>query len=557
MSESAQERIFPFLIKKTEAKTALVAGGAGFIGSHICDQLIYQGFSVICVDNLTSGSKDNIKHLLDSSSFAFVKADINSSTFSVPPELKIDIIFHAAGIEEFSIDKNLSLESLFVNSLGARILLDLAKAKGAEFVFISTADLYSGVFSSTSLKYYFGKDPKSESTFTHNEAKRFAEALVFEYFKKYDLPALVVRVKDVYGPRMNLQAEGELNRFIREVTNNKKLIISGDGLKTVTPTFISDISTGIVKAALVGSKGEIYNLVNPDKITLNSLAEVIKQVVGGVEITHKSASDDLEPPYHQLDLSTSLEKLDWRPKIGLADGVSETIAYFRRGREDTQKKTSQPLFLKPQSGSSRKTEKGKKGAFLYSNLRIIIFLASLALVAITIVYPGAALMFNTNQANTNFKEALQNLEVDRVKESKDQAQKAEFSYKRAAQNLQNLVWLLQIFAERDRLTTLDEFYFIGEKLSGATLSTASALEVLINQTSIKTEITEVQLQEYLQTIGDNTQEAKLKLNLVTSSMTTLEEDKLPNALIDDLNAMKESKLLLEELVGELSSSTAP
>src|SRR3972149_9474131 len=186
MDNSARERIFPFTIKKEEdpasvrqGKVALVVGGAGFLGSYICEQLLSQGFSVICVDSLTTGSKENVEHLLSSPNFSFVKDNINSPGFSLPERIKIDVVFHAAGLEEYSIDEELSLETLLVNSLGTRVLLELAKSENAKFIFISSAHLYSGIFSSTSLKYYFGRDSASESLFTNHVVQSFVGGFVF------------------------------------------------------------------------------------------------------------------------------------------------------------------------------------------------------------------------------------------------------------------------------------------------------------------------------------------------------------------------------------------
>jgi nucleoside-diphosphate-sugar epimerase len=559
MNDSARERIFPFEIKKTEGKSALVVGGAGFLGSYICDQLISHDFSVFCVDNLTSGGKENVKQLLSNPNFSLIKADVNTPGFNIPEEVGIDIIFHAAGLEEFSVDKDLSLETLLVNSLGTRVLLEIARTKKSKFVFVSSADLYSGVFSSTSLKYYFGKDPRNESTFTHNEAKRFAEALVFEYFKNYDLDASVVRVKDVYGPRMNLQAEGELSRLVGEVVSGKKMSIFGDGLKTVNPTFVLDVAAGVVKAGLVGSKGEIYNLVNPEKITLNALTQIIRQVVGHVEVVHRGASEDLEAPYHQLDLSTSYERLDWRPSVRLADGISLTINHFRQNqsKEGEDTKVTQPLFMEKTPTKAGQNKKKRKRLPLFSHLRLVIFLAALALVLITIVYPGAALVFNTYQANRSFKSAIQNLEVDKVTESASQSQRAESSYRRAAQNLQNLNWLLQIFTERGKLNALGDFYLVGEKFSEATASTSEALEILIEQTSNGTNMSNSQVQDYILQINETTLEAKADFNLGSAALSSMESEKLPNSLKDDLEIMEEGEVLLGGLIEELSTSTAP
>ena len=557
MNDSARERIFPFEIKKTEGKAALVVGGAGFLGSYICDQLIAHDFSVFCVDNLTSGRKENVKQFLNNPNFSFIKADINTPGFNIPEEVGVDIIFHAAGLEEFSVDKDLSLETLLVNSLGTRVLLEIAKTKKSRFVLISSADLYSGVFSSTSLKYYFGKDPRNESTFTHNEAKRFAEALVFEYYKNYDLDASVVRVKDVYGPKMNLQAEGELSRLIGEIVSGKKLSVFGDGLKTVNPTFVSDVSAGVVKAGLVGSKGEIYNLLSPEKITLNALTQVIKQVIGHVEVVHKGVSEDLEVPYHQLDLSTSYEKLDWRPTVRLADGISQTVNYFRQDRSSEDTKTTKPLFMEKTPIKTEGRKKKKRQIPLLSHLRLVIFLSALTLVLITIVYPGVALVFNTYQANKNFKSAIQNLEVDKAKVSANQSQRAESSYRRAAQNLQNLNWLLQIFTERGKLNAMGDFYLIGENFSGATSATSKALEILIEQTSNETNINSNQLKSYIQQINEITLEAKADFNLGLASLSSLESEKLPTSLKDDLKVMEKGEVLLNGLIEELSTSTAP
>lgn len=553
MTDSARERIFPFAIKKSLGKTALVAGGAGFLGSHLCDLLISYGFSVICVDNLTSGSKDNIQHLLNLPSFSLVKADINSPNFTLPDEVKIDIIFHAAGLEEFPVDQNLSLETLLVNSLGTRILLEMARKKGAKFVFISSADLHQGVFSSTSLKYYFGRDPKDESTFTHNEAKRFAEALVFEYFKKYNIFAEVVRVKDLYGPRMNLQADGELNRLLKGVIYGKKLEVLGEGLKTLNPTYVLDAAQGVVKASLEGKSGEIYNLVNPDKVTTSSLAQVMREVVGGIEINFKKGSSEVEFPYHQLDLSTS-EKLDWRPSTSLADGIAETIGYFRGRETPAQEPPPKPLFLQS-SGGPVKGPASKKTKRFGRFLRLTIFLASLILVLITVIYPGGALIFNTYQANQSFKKTIQSLEADQPGQSVKAAERAQGSYQKASQNLQNLNWLLQIFVEREKLSTLDDFYFSGESLSKGAVSVSQALTILINQTKVTTGISEEELEDYLLKIGEGIQEARLSFEAGSSTLDSLEEEKLPASLRDDLETIRQGRALLEELIEELDNST--
>lgn len=553
MSDSARERIFPFELKKTEGKVALVAGGAGFVGSYVCEQLLSLGFRVICVDNLTSGSKENIESLLNKDDFSFVKADLNSPKFSLPKELKIDAIIHAAGLEEFSIDNDLSLETLLVNSLGTRILLELAKEKKAKFIFISSADLYGGVFSSTSLKYYFGKDAANESTFTYNEAKRFAEALVFEYFKNYDLDAVVVRVKNVYGPRMSFQAEGELNKILAGAVSGKKVTLSGDGLKTINPTYATDVSSGVVMAVVSGSKGEIYNLVSPDKITLDSFVQTTRQVAGSLDISYRGTSEDLEIPYHQLDLSTGQEKLNWRPTVGLADGISHTVTYFRQKGDRPPAKANQTTFSEVRNRDTSNFINARMPHL--KHVRIFIFLAALALVVFTVIYPGSALVFNTYRANASFESAVKNLESDRVKEAAVDAEKAEESYQRAAQDLQNLNWLLQIIVSRERLRALDDFYFIGDKFSTAVFHTATSIEILIVQTSGKGPLEEAELQEHLKNISIETNEAKVNYELGVTNLENLQRGSLPKALRDDLETQRKAEATLREILDELSGST--
>ncbi len=554
MKDAAQAKIFPFEVNKNESKTALVAGGAGFVGSFVCEQLISQGYWVVCVDNLTSGNKDNIKHLLNTPGFTFVKADINNPEFSIPNEINLDIIFHAAGLEEFSVERDLSIETLLVNSLGTRVLLEMSKVREAKFVFISSADLYSGVFSSTSLKYYFGKNPENESTFTHNEAKRFAEALVFEYFKNYDITAVIVRIKDLYGPKMNLNSEGEVNKLFKQVINDAKIVILGDGLKTLNPTYISDAVSGIVKAGLVGAIGDIYNLVNPEKVTLISLAQVVKQVLGNINISNKGDSEHLDIPYHQLDLSTSTQKLDWKPTIGLADGISQTVAYFRKPQEEQtnlQHPPTKPLFI--ETAQKTNMNKSRKIPWL-SHVRLIIFLAALALVVLTIIYPGGALVLDTYLANNSFKESIKNLEVDRVVISQEKASESEGYYKRAAQDFQTLNWLTQIVANREKLKAIENFYFIGERFSKATNATSKSLDTLISISNVGVTSGE-ETQEAVKKIKSDAVEAKKQLDLGSSNLSTLNQEKLPNSLIDNLEEFKKAEKILDEVITQLLNST--
>ena len=553
MNDAARKRIFPFELQKPGTKTALVIGGAGFLGSYISEQLISQGIKVICVDNLTAGAKENVKSLLNNEGFSFLRADVNSPEFKVPDEVKIDIIIHAAGVEEFSVDKELSLETLLVNSLGTRVLLELAKTKKAKFILVSSANLQSGVFSSTSLRHYFGRDAANESTFTHNEAKRFAEALVFEYFKNYDLNTIVARVKDVFGPRMSLNAEGAINKIISGVLSGKRVVITGDRLKTLNPTFVSDVSNGIVKAATVGVKGEIYNLVGPEKINLEAVVQTTKQAVGNVEVSYRGSVDDLEMPYHQLDVSTSYKKLNWRPTIELGDGISQTVNYFRQKAKVAEDKPQTSLFVDSQNKNSKRFINISIPHLVH--LRLVVFLSALALVIVTVFYPGVSLIVNNYQANSNFKSAINSLNIEAVDQVTTESEKASDYYKKASTNLQNLNWLLQIFVSRDRLTTLDTFYFVGEKFSDSIYQTALALDVLITQSSTETMLEEKEVAAYLQDILNKAEEAKLSYDLGGTNLENMEIASLPKALRDDLELFKLAEIVIGNILEELLAST--
>src|SRR3990167_2810136 len=228
---------------KKDRPAVLVAGGAGFIGSFLCEALVTQEYNVICVDNLEFGSKANIEKLTHLPSFTFWEADINKPGFTLPPTIQISHIFHLAGVEKHQSDAQASLSTLLVNSYGTKNLLDLAASKKSSFVLVSSTEVFHGAVTQTSLYKYF-KDGRNIIQTSFAEAKRFAESLTAEYLKKQGLNALVVRVKDPYGPRMDLGSGSPLAGLIAQAINKDKIEIQGDGLKTLNPTFIADIVFG-------------------------------------------------------------------------------------------------------------------------------------------------------------------------------------------------------------------------------------------------------------------------------------------------------------------------
>lgn len=268
--------------------------------------------------------KKNLKEVLTSPNFTLVEADLNDPKFSLPEGVKIDYCFHLASIEDY-LNKGLSLDTLLVNSLGTRQLLEIARSQTAKFILVSAADLYSGAISSSSLRYYFGSTNEQEAVLSAHEAKRFSEALAFEYYKKYKLQLTIIRLKDAYGPRMNLDRGDQISNLFKKALAKETLEVEGDGLKIINPTFVSDIVFGLIKASVGDFSGEIFILVNPEKITLESFAQTLKLVAGPLEIEHTREKESFDFNSQHFDLENTKEKLGWKPKVTLAEGISSVI----------------------------------------------------------------------------------------------------------------------------------------------------------------------------------------------------------------------------------------
>ncbi len=222
---------------KDGSKIALVVGGLGFLGSHLVEVLLSQNCHVLCVDTLTTDNKQNLKFLSSKKNFSFIEHDLNKSLPDLPST--IDYLFHLAGFEEYPDDNNdVNMETLLVNSVGTRNLLELAKTASARFLLVSSIDTHSGFSSDTEFGQYFNFSGQKSKHYSRHEAKKFSEALVLEYTRKFNLDCRIVRLADVYGPRMNLESETDPTRLFKEAKTENFLTIDGDGLRVLHPTFI-------------------------------------------------------------------------------------------------------------------------------------------------------------------------------------------------------------------------------------------------------------------------------------------------------------------------------
>ena len=261
-------------------QTVLVAGGAGFIGSHLCKSLLSQNYKVICVDNLITGDKKNIESLLVSPNFEFLEQDVTKEFEA----RKVDFIFHLASPASPNLKcpksyVNYPIETLLANSLGTYNLLNLAKETQAKFLFTSTSEIYGDPAVSPQREDYFGNVNPNGIRSVYDESKRFGEAVTMAFVRKFGLDARIVRIFNTYGPLMQKDDGRVVSEFIVEALTGKPFTIYGDGKQTRSFCFVSDMVIGIEKAMFSdNTKGEVINLGNPDEKTILELAEIVKRI---------------------------------------------------------------------------------------------------------------------------------------------------------------------------------------------------------------------------------------------------------------------------------------
>ena len=306
----------------------LVTGGAGFIGSHLCEKLLSDNYEVVCVDNLVTGIEKNIEHLLKNPNFKFINADITEPlAISDQP---LDFIFDLASPASPIDFEKLSEEILTVNSFGVINLLKLAKKTGAKFLMASTSEVYGDPKENPQKESYWGNVNSFGPRSNYDESKRFAEAATYVYIQKYELDARVVRIFNTYGPKMRTDDGRALITFVIEALNNKPFTIFGDGTQTRSFCFVSDMVEGICKAMFTeGTKGEVFNLGNPEEYSMNDLAKKIKEMTNSSsEIVYKDLPQD-DPKQRRPDITKAERALNWKPAVSVTEGLQKTIEYYR------------------------------------------------------------------------------------------------------------------------------------------------------------------------------------------------------------------------------------
>ena len=306
-------------------KTAVVTGGAGFLGSNLCDHLLARGYRVICVDNLETGSLENLAHIPRSHEFEFVYHDmINHLEIDGP----VDFVYHLAALASPIDYLRLPLHSLKTGSYGTHHALGVAKWKRARFLLASTSEVYGDPLIHPQPETYWGNVNPIGPRGVYDEAKRFAEAMTVAYHRYHGLDAKIVRIFNTYGPRMRVNDGRAVPAFISQALANEDVTVFGDGTQTRSFTYISDLVDGIVRLML-SDVNEPVNIGNPREMTIEEIARTIIRMTGASSrIVYKALPTD-DPKVRQPDITRARTLLKWEPKVSLEDGLVKTIEYFR------------------------------------------------------------------------------------------------------------------------------------------------------------------------------------------------------------------------------------
>jgi dTDP-glucose 4,6-dehydratase len=301
--------------------TCLVTGGAGFLGSHLCDELLARGNRVICADNLETGSLANIEHIRDVDRFEHVGVDIIEPYFIEGP---VDFVYHLASPASPIDYLRLPLHTLKVGSYGTHHTLGLAKAKRARFLLASTSEVYGDPQEHPQSESYWGHVNPIGPRGVYDEAKRYAEALTMAYHRQQGVDTAIVRIFNTYGSRMRPHDGRAIPTFLRQALANRPMTVFGDGSQTRSFCYVSDLLRGIIALAESGLHNPV-NIGNPDEFTLLELAEIIKTLTGSSsEIVYEALPVD-DPRQRKPDITLARELLEWSPEVSLREGLERTI----------------------------------------------------------------------------------------------------------------------------------------------------------------------------------------------------------------------------------------
>lgn len=303
---------------------ALVTGGAGFLGSHLCDLLLAKGYEVLCVDNLITGDAHNIAHI-KSDTFSYTKHDVTKPLYL---DEKIDLLFHLASPASPIDYLELPIQTLKVGALGTHNMLGLAKEHRARFLIASTSEVYGDPLVNPQSEEYWGNVNPIGPRGVYDEAKRYAEAITMAYHRYHGIDSRIVRIFNTYGPRMRLNDGRVVPNFIRQALRGEDITVYGDGSQTRSFCYVSDEIEGIYRL-MMSDYNLPVNIGNPEEHTILEFANIILEITGSCsKIVFKPLPVD-DPKQRRPDITKAREILGWEPKVSLEQGLKETIKYFK------------------------------------------------------------------------------------------------------------------------------------------------------------------------------------------------------------------------------------
>jgi len=306
----------------------LITGGAGFLGSHLCDRFLAEGHSVIAMDNLITGNTDNIAHLSGNPDFQFIHHDVTNYIF-IPGEL--DAVLHFASPASPIDYLNFPIQTLKVGSLGTHNALGLARSKGARFLLASTSEIYGDPLVHPQPETYVGNVDAIGPRGVYDEAKRFAESMTMAYYRYHDIDTRIVRIFNTYGPRMRLDDGRVVPNFVKQALNGEPLTVYGDGSQTRSFQYVDDLIEGIYRL-LNSDYNDPVNIGNPYELSIVQFAEVVNELTdnpGGI-VYKESERIQGDPQTRQPDITRAKEVLGWEPKVDLSEGLQKTVEYFSK-----------------------------------------------------------------------------------------------------------------------------------------------------------------------------------------------------------------------------------
>lgn len=303
----------------------LITGGAGFLGSHLCDYFLAKGHDIICMDNLLTGNEQNVAHI-KRDKFKFVKHDVTNYIEVKGP---LDFILHFASPASPDDYLEYPIQTLKVGSLGTHNALGLAKEKKAAFLLASTSEVYGDPLVHPQNESYWGNVNPVGPRGVYDEAKRFAEAMVMAYHRTHGVNTKIVRIFNTYGPRMRLKDGRAIPNFLRQALEGEDLTVYGDGNQTRSFCYVSDLVDGIYRLLMSGCNDPV-NIGNPSEMTILEMAQKILQLTGSKSKIVYSPLPKDDPKVRRPDITNARQYLGWEPKVGLEEGLRNTIDYFKQ-----------------------------------------------------------------------------------------------------------------------------------------------------------------------------------------------------------------------------------